>query len=1248
MYSTDGFDPGARFELRAELGAGGMGVVYEAFDREREELVALKTLRETSGAVLARFKQEFRAMHDLVHPNLVALHELFDGATDPFFSMELVRGPSLLAYIRGDDESSAARRAALPITAGRTSAITVENAAAVRADAVGGPVTVVGFDERRMRAAFRQLAEGLGALHDAGIVHRDVKPSNVIVTAEGRVVLLDFGLVAELQGPRRSTDGQVVGTVEYMAPEQALSGEVSPAADWYSVGVVLYEALTGGLPHGGRSPYELILNKHQLAPLAPKTLQPGTPDDLDALCVALLAHAPEARAGITEVRACLGTARASTASRAIATSATGVPFVGRAVELAVLRRAFDDFERWPRIVVVEGSSGVGKTQLVEHFLSLVTDQHANAVVLTGRCFEREYVPFKALDGIADSLANHLAHRSAAEVAGVMPARPALLGRLFPVLKRLEVVAAAPPVPDLGDPQDQRGRMFAALRELFLRMSVRHRLVWFIDDLQWTDGDSLILLAELLAHEDRLPVLVIATCRTGDRGDESGSAAAWLRRIEAFAPVEAIALEPLSRDDARELAVKLLAGSDDATAERIAADAGGHPMLLHELARHVRTAQGTLPQGSSLTEMVRRRVDELDPSAQRLLEVVAISGGPIAQGVAAMAAAMSSAEQLRATSLLRAAHLIRTDGVRRTDDVVCYHDRVRDVVDLRLDDERRRAVHERIAIALEQTGAAERNPRALVRHARAAGRHALAATYAEVAARHAVSALAFDLAAELFAVALELGDRTGEQRRALQIELATALAHAGRGPEAASTFVAAARGAEPAVRFDCQRQAAEQWIITGHLEEGMAALRTTLDEIHEPSASSPRRALARVLWNRIRLRLRGMRYTTRLESQVPVETLRRLDVLKAVAHGLAMIDNIRGADFNTRYLRLALDTGESRRLVGALATEIVFLASQAGSSGRQARALYDDLVTLAATCPDQPFAQTWVLLADGAASFFEGRFAPAAAALERAEEIFVQGHRGLQYEKNNTRVFRVHALRMLGAVGRHGALVAELVRTGRQRGDRYLETSLRRLQVQALLARDDVAEARRAITETTWTPPEHGYHLQHWYSLRARVELSLYLGDAAETFESLASEFAALRRSLLLRVKLVRADAHFLRGRMLLAAGRRRAEVERVIAELEAERVGYATVFAALLRAGLFAADAHRDDDALVRTLRAAVDVAARYDMGLQLAAARHALGKRLRGTEGAALCELALDYARTNGVKEPPRFFAIGAPSVLG
>lgn len=1213
-----------------------MGVVYEAWDRELDERVAIKTLRNADGWWLGRFKQEFRSLHDLSHRNLVRFGELFDGPDEPFFSMELVEGSDFLTWIR----STAPRPVYEDTAPAGGVATTSELSAPASPTEQGEPVPC---DVARLRTALRQLATAVAVLHDAGKVHRDIKPSNIKVTGDGRVVLLDFGLVADIQSKHRATNADAVGTVEYVAPEQALEGTVTPAADWYSVGVVLFEALTGRLPHTGRAPAEIVAQKHRPLPKTPRSLAPDTPADLDELCVALLQVRPEHRPGGREILERLG------AQPDEPYSERGAPqtlFVGRGDELRVLREAFDAVVEEPVAVVVEGVSGVGKSQLVDRFLEELVADEPNAVALAGRCYEREIVPFKAFDGIADSLARHLAALPKGEVEPLLPRRPALLSRLFPVFKRVEAIAAAPTVADLPDPQAQRLRMFGALRELLLRLSARRRLVWFIDDLQWTDADSLVLLSELLTHEERLPVLLIATVRPVD----DPARRALLDQLTQLAPPRRIRLGELAPDDARELAARLLPKHAAATREAVASGAAGHPMLLHELARHADDSPSASRQKVSLDDMLQRRIEGLERSRRELLEVVALFGGPITQEVAAAAAELPSAEQVRATLDLRAAHLVRTDGVRRTDRIVTYHDRVREHVDHHLTEERRRHLHERLAIALERTGAAEREPRALVRHARAAGRPALAARYALTSARQSVASLAFDQAAEFFAEAIELGELDEATLRALRIEHATALMHAGRGPQAAAAFMAAAEGAEPAVRFDCQRQAAEQWIITGHLEQGMNALRSSLDDIGEPPAASPNRALLRVLWHRTLLRLRGMRHATLLESQVPVETLRRLDVLRAVAHGLAMIDNIRGADFNGRYLRLALRTGESRRLLGALASEIVFLASQAGRSGLQARALIDDLRALAKACPDKAYGDTWLLLADGAASFFEGRFRAAADALLATEEIFAQGPVGLTYEQNNSRVFRVHALRMLGEVQRHGALIAEQVRLGRQRGDRYLETTLRLLQVQSLLARDDVDAARRSVDEATWTPPSDGYHLQHWYELRARVEIALYEGNAPGVRARLEPEFAALRRSMLLRVKLVRADAHYLRARLLLAATpdertfeQVRPEVQRLARDLEGEETGYALVFARVVQAEL-ALRAQRRADAIA-ALREAIELSRAHDMSLQLAAASERLGLLLGGVEGDMLRATAARWASEQGVLVPSRFFALSVPT---
>ncbi|HLK38267.1 MAG TPA: serine/threonine-protein kinase, partial [Polyangiaceae bacterium] len=225
-----------RFQVVRCIGRGGMGSVYEARDRDRRQRVALKTLLHFDPAALFMFKQEFRTLADVQHPNLVRLHEFVAAEGERvFFSMELVRGTDFLSFVQrpgatpgviGTSDVLSLQTA--PLDAGNSGVLrrSVAPAGIEITPTTDGraPKRASTADFDRLRPALRQLVEGLQALHAAGKLHRDIKPSNVLVTPEGRVVILDFGVATEL--PRVSEEylreqGQMIGTARYMAPEQA-------------------------------------------------------------------------------------------------------------------------------------------------------------------------------------------------------------------------------------------------------------------------------------------------------------------------------------------------------------------------------------------------------------------------------------------------------------------------------------------------------------------------------------------------------------------------------------------------------------------------------------------------------------------------------------------------------------------------------------------------------------------------------------------------------------------------------------------------------------------------------------------------------------------------------------------------------------------------------------------------------------------------------------------------------------------
>ena len=267
-----------RYRVDRLLGAGGMGIVYRAVHVDLGRPVAIKILKPDLAlepGLLERFKAEARAAASLNHPNLAVVHDVGEADGFHYFVMDLVEGEDLAALID------------------RQGRLSVEQALALA----------------------EQIARALDHAHGRGVVHRDVKPQNTLLAQDGTVKVTDFGIARALEGSRMTATGTLVGTPEYLAPEQALGQPTDARADVYALGIVLFEMLTGHVPFSAETPVAVALHQINTPPPSPSTLVPGIPPEVETLVMRALAKRPDERFPSAGVLAeALGRARRSVES----------------------------------------------------------------------------------------------------------------------------------------------------------------------------------------------------------------------------------------------------------------------------------------------------------------------------------------------------------------------------------------------------------------------------------------------------------------------------------------------------------------------------------------------------------------------------------------------------------------------------------------------------------------------------------------------------------------------------------------------------------------------------------------------------------------------------------------------------------------------------------------------------------------------------------------------------------------------
>lgn len=1161
--SSVSFPDVPRFEMLSRLGEGGMGVVYEAYDREYDAKVALKVLRFSEhGERIQKFKEEFRALQEIRHPNLARFLELMEHDGRWFFTMELVNGTHFLDWIRPGSNAE-------EYISGMLSELPTEkiNAEAFIQAKLSKKLTRQGvdtLDKNRLLEGFVQLARGLLFLHLANKVHRDIKPSNILVDDSGRVVVLDFGLSTEIGEVQR---GELLGTPVYMAPELAELGTVGSAADWYSVGVMLFEALTGQLPvSGGMS--EILKSKTlQVAP-APSLVDPSVDEMWDFLCTCLMHFDPDKRPGGKEILSLLGSEQAP--SPAGPKELDDTTLVGRAAELARLRHAFNGLSvKKSSTIFVYGESGVGKSELMGVFGRSLSN--TDTLLLSGQCYQKESVPYKAVDGVVDALAAYLQTLLPSEISEMQLTDIPLLVRAFPVMRQVASFRNRTDIETIHQhPMVLRARVFFSLRTVLSRIAEKTTLVVVVDDLQWADQDSLDLLRALLQQPDQPGMMLVASVRTPA---DPQFRRQLEERLEVIAPdIEKICIGVLDPIAAEELASRVSEelGLTNVTPEQIAKEAEGHPFFIEVLLRYCYT-QGR-HGGHSLNEALTRHIEELSEPDRILLEYLSLAEKPLPRDVAAKATGQTL-EQLRdSVDSLQSEKLVRGNGIRNTDTIALYHSRVREVA-ASINLEVKKKYYRSLATALEDGHSSDLAT--LARYWLFAGEKDKAATHFELAADDAVRTTAYKRASRLYRQVIELRSDVPSQALRLWEKLANALVSAGLGSEAADAFdqVASLVGGTKAVYF--RQKAAEQLLRCGRIDDGIEAMGPVLLANKLALPSSRGGVLRMFLRERFLLRFSSFAVPTSNPETVDEHLADRMDTIWGVTVGLFNVDQLLALGLHAKHLRMALSSGDPVRISRALALEAAGLAA-VGRRKPEIEKLLNKSETLAVLTKSES-AITWVATVRIAAAYLQGEWLECRRRLPECLLGLHACRTGMTWELESLGLIQRSVSVFLGDIESLAEQTNQSLGNAQESGNLYAELgACSGPSNVSFLFQGEPVRARRLASEAIDAWSQTGFHLQHLLDLYAQTQIDLYEGKGEFAWKRVSDKWPEAASSGLMKVGVNRVLLLELRARTALAcmvhsSNRKereasRREARKIAKRLEREKMLWARALGVFLGA----------------------------------------------------------------------------------
>lgn len=1218
-------DCGGRFAIQSFLGAGGMGSVWSAYDHTRQSRVAIKVMRDASAGWLYHFKNEFRSLAGTAHPNLVTLHELIEWQDEWLFTMELVPGVPFHGSFPGADSGGSNPLGGDPNGGGSAPSWSDGRIAPSGASEIPAP------DLIRFSDALRQLCDGLDFLHGLGLAHGDVKPANALITPEGRVVILDFGIVRDWRADEITDQHPFIGTPAYLSPECLFGSPSNPASDMYAVGVILFEGLTG-------RDFEIGIDAAS-ALRRSRMAGTGAADEarlaLEELCLRLIDADRDRRPSAAAVRDAVVSPFARVAGRVPARAARRfetLPFVAREREIDAIRRALSDTTPpAPRVVIVSGESGIGKSALTRR---VVAEQLPDrTLVLEGKCYEREHVAFRALDRIVDALSTLLIDVEEVDLATLDVADLDALARMFPVLRRVPAIAARcgrGGAQDAREARDQRHAAARVLGRLMMLAADGRRLVLYIDDLHWGDEESATLLRDLLAAARSADVRLLGCQR------ETESAAGFVSRLlEADPPITHlhVPVGGLSPTESEELVRSLLgplASPEHVT--RVASEAHGSPFLIRELVEY---AAGLAPSELGLRSAIAHHIDLLPASARNVLEVVAVAGRRLEIDLAREAAAVGETFEA-SVILLRSQHLIAATDLHG-DEIEPYHDRIRGLILQGIEAERLVARHAGLARALEGRG--HPDPARLGLHLEGAGQRARAAEALWQAAQVAEASLAPLNAAGHYAKVAELTDERDPRHRLALVAQARTLRVAGHVAAAGPLYLRLAEDAEPAEALLFRRNAAEAWVYSGEFDRARRMLGRVLEA---GGVREPRTWIGTVVGiarNLVWLRLRGDRFSPVREQEVAPDRLVRIDAWENAAELWSTIDLLRSFLAQTSEVRESLIVGEPRRVARALVERTTMVGIRGAPVEREASAL---LARAARAAEMGDFAEEQALIDYGRAmlAVLNGRYTDVVAAGEALAHALI-----LNRATRQLRTLRSVVGYARWWLGQWDTMVDECdawMRDAIERGDPLSECGFRMEQASQwmpLLA-DQPERVADEVVRVRGSAIGERLSFNHLAAQQTLAWTALYQGRADDAERVLRVRGGA---RAFLRVQRTRVEIALLHAFAALAAGPRgRSRARSWLRRIERERLGWIAPLIRLIEASL-AAQVGRHDDG-IRHLEEAITGMDRLDYAMFSAAASWRLGCLLGGAEGEAMRGAAAERIAAQGAKRPDRIVRMLAP----